>query len=129
MRCSRTITTLVIKQSIVQWLEPRMLLAAHPTLVRDILPGNLGGAHDDRLYGDAGNDVLSGNDGKDVMYGGDGDDQITGGAGWDLHSGQAGNDRLFARDGRDDEVLGGDGNDSAERDDSLDVLLAVETEL
>ena len=56
----------------------------------------------------------------------DGDDDVTGGAGWDLHSGQVGNDRLFARDGRDDEVLGGDGEDGAALDDLLDVSLGIE---
>ncbi len=119
---------------------------------KDILDGGLG---NDRLYGSDGNDVLTGdagvdrlfggndNDvlsggssadklygeyGNDTLYGGNGTDLMTGGVGIDQYYGGNDNDTLDARNGTQDLVNGGAGNDTAQVDSndikqSLEILL------
>jgi hypothetical protein len=80
-----------------------------------------GGAGDDRLEGegksndtfegDGGDDLLSGGDGADHLEGGTGYDRIAGGAGEDTLDGGPDGDILYAKDGKVDIVLGGQGVD------------------
>jgi Ca2+-binding RTX toxin-like protein len=67
----------------------------------------VGGAENDRIYGQGGtdllfggegNDVLYGNEGADVLFGGEGNDQLSGGIGADFMAGGNGNDTYFVDD-------------------------------
>ncbi|MGH2821176.1 MAG: calcium-binding protein [Actinomycetota bacterium] len=75
---------------------------------RDIL---IGGPGHDILDGQAGADVLSGGSGPDGLVGASGKDALVGGRGRDVLAGGSGDDKVYARDGRRDRVLGGGGND------------------
>jgi len=96
----------------------------------DILSGNGG---NDRLNGNGGNDQLFGQSGADRLYGYAGNDLIDGGssndrldgaAGNDTLFGQGGNDRFFAKDNTTDQLFGGSGVDTAQRD-SFDLLQSI----
>lgn len=80
----------------------------------DDLMGGGGGA--DQLYGERGSDKLRGQGGNDLLVGGPGKDVLNGGVG---------DDDLRARDGRYDDVYGGDGQDTAEVD-RVDIVTGVE---
>lgn len=72
-----------------------------------------GGSGDDQLFGEAGGDTLRGMAGADTLAGGAGNDRLDGGAGSDQVLGEAGNDKiLWASDGADDLVEGGDDRDT-----------------
>jgi hypothetical protein len=103
---------------------------------RDRLLGNraadklFGGPGRDRMLGGPGNDGLGGRGGADRMSGGKGPDRLNGGGGNDRLiaggatnrlSGGGGNDRLFARNGFEDKVRCGRGNDRvvADADDNV----------
>jgi Ca2+-binding RTX toxin-like protein len=84
-----------------------------------------GESSNDKLYGFGGNDELYGgnqNDslfagkGDDKLYGQAGNDTLDGGAGKDLMLGLDGDDRFIANDGELDQILGGNGNDKADKD-------------
>ena len=86
-----------------------------------------GGAGDDFLFGHSGDDRVSGEDGQDTIEGGDGSDTVDGGGGIDtLHGDEvqicipsdcaSGRDTILARDGTDDTVTCGPGEDSATLD-------------
>ncbi len=83
-----------------------------------------GGAGEDSLFGHNGDDRTFGEDGQDTIEGGDGNDTVDGGAGIDtLHGDKvqicipsdcaSGRDTIAARDGSDDTVACGPGEDSA----------------
>jgi len=84
-----------------------------------------GGAGNDTIFGGNGADTLLGGDGDDYLLGGAGNDDLFGDAGVDTLSGAGGNDRLFARAGGADRLLGGAGTDSADKDDG-DLVSGVE---
>jgi len=101
---------------------------------KDILDG---GSGNDRLNGNGGNDKLLGNAGADRLYGYAGDDYLEGGSssdrlegglGVDVLFGAGGDDRFFTRDGLIDQLFGGSGTDSAQRD-LNDVFGSIETVL
>lgn len=86
-----------------------------------------GGAGDDFLFGHNGDDRVSGEDGQDTIEGGDGSDTVDGGGGIDtLHGDKvqvcipsdcaSGRDTILARDGTDETVTCGPGEDSATLD-------------
>jgi Ca2+-binding RTX toxin-like protein len=83
----------------------------------------------ENVLGGAGGDTIVGDAGSNVLQGGDGGDVIDGGAGLDFIDGGAGNDRLLARDGFQDRVSCGDGNDVAIVDafDSVDGCETVDS--
>jgi Ca2+-binding RTX toxin-like protein len=90
---------------------------------------NDGQAGLDRVAGDVenarggrGNDTIVGDGGSNLLQGEQGNDLINGGGGLDFLDGGAGNDRLLARDGAQDRVACGEGNDVAVVDafDSVD---------
>ncbi|MDD2893964.1 MAG: VCBS domain-containing protein, partial [Halothiobacillaceae bacterium] len=78
----------------------------------------LGGAGDDKLYGEAGANYLEGGDGNDllntgagsILIGGAGDDDLSAGGGNNTLDGGAGNNTLFA-DGGGNTLYAGAGND------------------
>ena len=78
----------------------------------------------DHCYGDdplfsstvGGNDTIDAGPGDDYAYGGYGDDTITGGSGRDSLAGEAGDDIFQAEDGEVDTLIGGNGTDTAFRD-------------
>jgi Ca2+-binding RTX toxin-like protein len=77
-----------------------------------------------RLIAAKGTDVpisMEGLGGNDTLIGGDGSDDLDGGAGRDMLFGNGEDDRLFTKDGEKDTLDGGDGDDSAERDNSASV--------
>jgi Ca2+-binding RTX toxin-like protein len=78
----------------------------------------LGGSGNDKLVGTPFKNILKGNAGNDTLWGGAGDDTLDGGSGHDLLFGQDGNDTLLAKDGSKDSLDGGNGFDSAKRDNS-----------
>jgi RTX calcium-binding nonapeptide repeat (4 copies) len=87
----------------------------------------------DLLKGLAGNDVLIGGDGADVLIGGKGNDKLRGGPmrdGFNMRDGvelsAPGNDKIFARDGGNDEINCGAGNDVAIVDASEDGVIGCE---
>ncbi|MDQ3440372.1 MAG: CAP domain-containing protein [Planctomycetota bacterium] len=107
----------------------------------DILTGNgnhdtiHGGLGDDRMNGSGGHDKMFGDAGRDRMHGGAGYDVLDGGAhidrlfpesGQDTCYGQQGDDLMYSLDGEVDHLFGGSGNDSADRDDELELLASVE---
>jgi hypothetical protein len=90
-----------------------------------------GGPGRDLLIGGPGNDGLAGRGGRDRLIGGRGPDRLNGGGGNDLLRagggtnrlvGNAGNDRLFSRNGLEDKVSCGRGNDRAVVDAEDNVL-------
>jgi Ca2+-binding RTX toxin-like protein len=93
-----------------------------------------GGDGDDQLWGNGGNDAIFGNAGNDKIYGnadgdwidgGDGDDWLYGNGGADIIFGGAGNDRLYGSSSG-DWMHGGDGDDWLYGDGGNDVLLGGE---
>ena len=83
-----------------------------------------GGAGEDALFGRSGDDATFGEDGQDTIEGGDGNDAVDGGAGIDTLYGDelqtcipsdcaTGQDTIAARDGANDTVKCGPGEDSA----------------
>ena len=76
----------------------------------------LGGPGADRLTGGPADDQLSGDDGDDVLAGGAGADVAIGGPGLDEVSGDAGDDDIRVRDGIQDVVRCGDGDDKVDAD-------------
>jgi Ca2+-binding RTX toxin-like protein len=76
----------------------------------------LGGPGADRLTGGPAADQLSGDDGDDTLAGGGGNDIVVGGLGIDELSGDAGDDDVRARDGIQDLVRCGTGNDKVDAD-------------
>lgn len=102
-----------------------------------------GGAQGDRLTGTQRADTLKGLAGRDVLIGGGGRDVLIGGGGADVLRGgpkrdsfnmrrgvelaAPGNDRIMARDGGNDEINCGAGNDVAIVDSSEDGVYNCET--
>ena len=80
----------------------------------DCTPGEL--THGFRLTGGPAEDQLSGDDGDDVLAGGAGADVAIGGPGLDEVSGDAGDDDIRVRDGIQDVVRCGDGDDKVDAD-------------
>jgi hypothetical protein len=76
----------------------------------------LGGPGADRLTGGPAIDQLSGDDGDDVLAGDAGGDVVIGGLGVDEINGGAGDDDVRARDGIQDVVRCGDGDDRVDAD-------------
>jgi uncharacterized delta-60 repeat protein len=76
----------------------------------------LAGSGNDKLVGDPFANLLKGNGGNDTIYGGAGNDTLVGGGGHDILFGQDGNDLLLANDGHTDTIDGGNGFDTASRD-------------
>jgi hypothetical protein len=97
---------------------------------KDVLNGGLGNDRlngnggNDRLFGGAGADRLYGYAGNDYLDGGSSNDRLDGGLGSDTMLGQSGNDRFFANDFAIDHLFGGQGDDTASRDEQ-DVLSSV----
>lgn len=79
----------------------------------DLVKGNKGA---DSVNGDGGRDVVDGGDGADRVNGGSGPDEVIGGAGRDELFGGDGNDILRARDGEQDRIFCGNGNDTVYAD-------------
>ena len=73
----------------------------------------LAGDGDDRLSGDAGQDLLQGANGDDELEGGPGEDSFNGDGDWFCEACGTGADRILARDGLDENVRCGRGEDSA----------------
>jgi Ca2+-binding RTX toxin-like protein len=91
----------------------------------------IGGAGNDKIWGESDNDWIEGGDGDDVLYGNGGRDRIFGGADSDkLYGGSsddrleggAGDDWLYGNSGN-DVLLGGDGNDWLEGGSGEDILV------
>ena len=87
----------------------------------------------DLLKGLAGNDVLVAGDGRDVLIGGKGNDKLRGGPrrdGFNMRDGvelaAPGNDKIFARDGGNDEINCGAGEDVAIVDATEDGVIDCE---
>jgi hypothetical protein len=80
----------------------------------------------ENVTGGDGGDTITGDAGSNVLQGGDGGDVIDGGGGLDFLDGGPGNDRLLARDGAQDRVSCGDGNDAAVVD-AFDTVDGCET--
>ncbi|MDP8909821.1 MAG: hypothetical protein M3N47_12075 [Chloroflexota bacterium] len=81
-----------------------------------------GGDGEDALFGDDGDDRLQGEGGQDTLQGANGNDELDGGAGIDEFNGDgegacnscgSGMDRILARDGLNEQVRCGAGEDSA----------------
>ncbi len=68
----------------------------------------------DVLCGSSGDDIIDGMGGDDFILAGAGNDILRGGDGKDLLVGEAGNDLLAPGAGLNDDVIGGDGNDTVE---------------
>jgi hypothetical protein len=69
------------------------------------------GTHHVSIFGGDGNDVLTSGPAGDVLNGGFGNDTLTGGGGGDVFVGSGGDDRIFAADGRYDDIKCGFGRD------------------
>lgn len=102
----------------------------HGTKGDDRLMGTKGA---DVLKGFAGDDVLIGGDGPDVLIGGKGNDKLRGGPardGFNMRNGvelaAPGNDKIFARDGGNDEINCGAGEDVAIVDATEDAVIDCE---
>ncbi len=87
----------------------------------------------DVLKGLAGNDVLIAGDGADVLIGGKGNDKLRGGPrrdGFNMRNGvelaAPGNDKIYARDGGNDEINCGAGEDIAIVDATEDGVIDCE---
>jgi hypothetical protein len=76
----------------------------------------LGGPGADKLTGGPAADQISGDDGDDVLAGGAGADVVIGGLGVDEVDGGAADDDVRVRDGIQDVVRCGDGNDTVDAD-------------
>jgi uncharacterized delta-60 repeat protein len=91
----------------------------------------LGGSGNDFMFIDTnGPAVFKGNGGDDSLHGGRANDTLDGGAGRDQLFGNDGDDLLLAKDDEKDSLDGGNGNDTAQRDNSASVkdqVLNVET--
>jgi hemolysin type calcium-binding protein len=83
------------------------------------------GSDVENLVGGAGDDTLTGDANPNDIDGGDGGDVIDGLGGPDFIDGGTGNDRITARDGAQDRVICGDGNDLAIVD-AFDTVVACE---
>jgi hypothetical protein len=83
------------------------------------------GADVENLVGGAGDDTLTGDAGPNDIDGGDGGDVINPLGGADFVDGGTGNDRISARDGAQDRIICGDGNDQAIVD-AFDTVIACE---
>ena len=89
----------------------------------------IGGSGNDFLQGNPSNNDLIGGAGNDTIWGGSGNDTLEGDAGHDQMFGQDGNDLLLGKDGQVDTLDGGDGTDTAQRDNTSsvkDVVLNIE---
>jgi Ca2+-binding RTX toxin-like protein len=84
-----------------------------------------GGPGDDTIFGGDSDDSISGDEGNDVIRGGDGNDTLAGGGGRDKLYGQGGDDLLEGRRGSKDTLDGGDGFDTASRDNGPSVFDVV----
>jgi Ca2+-binding RTX toxin-like protein len=84
-----------------------------------------GGAFDDDLRGGSGNDALFGNGGNDYIEGNAGNDFLSGGGGSNALHGNDGDDVFYSKNGVQDFLAGGAGNDKATRD-AIDILNSVE---
>jgi Ca2+-binding RTX toxin-like protein len=84
-----------------------------------------GGSGNDKIVGNPFNNVLKGGGGNDTLYGGAGNDTLDGGSGRDMLFGQDANDTLLAKDGRVDSLDGGNGLDTAQRDNSSTIKDSV----
>jgi RTX calcium-binding nonapeptide repeat (4 copies)/Putative metal-binding motif len=80
----------------------------------------------ENLIGGVAGDTLIGDGNPNDIDGGDGGDVINPGGGPDFVDGGPGNDRIEARDGAQDRILCGDGNDLAITDE-FDTVVACET--
>ena len=78
----------------------------------------IGGSGSDRIVGNPFPNNLQGGSGNDTIWGGAGNDTLDGGSGRDYLYGQDGNDTFLAKDGRTDTLDGGNGFDTAQRDNS-----------
>lgn len=85
-----------------------------------------GGINSDTIDGGTGNDSLDGSAGNDTLYGRSGNDTLIGGPARDILLGSTGDDVIRAADNRADNINGGADNDTADIDESLDVVAAVE---
>jgi RTX calcium-binding nonapeptide repeat (4 copies) len=83
------------------------------------------GSDVENIVGGAGDDTLNGDANPNDIDGGDGGDVINPGGGPDFVDGGTGNDRITARDGAQDRILCGDGNDLAVVD-AFDTVVACE---
>jgi hypothetical protein len=83
------------------------------------------GSDVENLVGGAGDDTLTGDAGPNDIDGGDGGDVINPLGGADFVDGGTGNDRISARDGVQDRIICGDGNDLAVVD-AFDTVIACE---
>jgi Ca2+-binding RTX toxin-like protein len=81
----------------------------------------IGGAGNDLITGNPSNNSLVGGAGNDTLWGSTGNDTLVGDAGHDALYGQDGNDILYGKDGQTDTLDGGNGTDSASRDNSSSV--------
>jgi Ca2+-binding RTX toxin-like protein len=81
----------------------------------------------DIIYGDGGRDFIDGQKGSDVIDGGQNDDTVKGGRGVDRVSGGRNDDLILIGDHEVDSGNGGPGTDSANCDELLDDLNAVES--
>jgi hypothetical protein len=79
----------------------------------------------ENLIGSPGDDTLNGDAGPNDIDGGEGGDVINPGGGPDFVDGGPGNDRISARDGAQDRIGCGDGNDLAVVD-AFDTVIACE---
>ena len=89
----------------------------------------IGGAGNDSIVGDPFDNELIGGAGNDTIFGGSGNDTLEGDAGNDQLYGQDGNDTLLGQDGQMDTLDGGNGTDTAQRDNTSsvkDLVLNVE---
>ncbi len=86
------------------------------TVSLDIPTTLLGGPGADRLTGGPAADQLSGDDGDDTLDGGGGAEVVIGGLGVDEVGGATGDDDIRVRDGIQDVVRCGDGNDAVDAD-------------
>jgi Ca2+-binding RTX toxin-like protein len=80
----------------------------------------------ENIIGGAGEDTLTGDGNPNDIDGGDGGDVINPGGGPDFVDGGPGNDRIEARDGAQDRILCGEGNDLAVTDE-FDTVVGCET--
>lgn len=86
-----------------------------------IFGGDVIGASDANIVGDAAPNVLIGSDFDDRIIGGAGDDSISGGGGDDLLSGGAGSDLFIFNDGDGDNTIRGFGDESDPGQDVVDI--------
>lgn len=73
----------------------------------------VGGAMNDTLFGGGGDDFLFGGSGRDLLNGGDGDDSLFGQGSNDIVNGDAGNDTIIWK---------GDGNDTFDAGEGMDLV-------